>query len=885
MRLTVVNKLGIGIGTLLALILFTGLVSLWQTDFIEEKIREITEVEEPTSAAAFEMEINLIGTGFALVAYLHDHDPLHLERIAKDKADFEHFQRRYHELAESEMGKALGRQVDAGYTKFKTIADELIALEDEHTRILRMLLQNTQRIDDLLDDFLQDTAEINVALNHQEMDDFLENLKRRIESGESNIDSIIDTMHQFNLSDMHEDDKLSVAQGMEVNLYEVNDGLGKFLFSQDHTYVDEIRNDLYKFMEDLDTYRSFNLTEQEQGWGQSLFDLGNTMEQLVEKTIEIAIVKETKLAEFVEIRRGLDDILDDEIQVLTHKDLTQAKVDAFEAETRANVIIFAVLFIGLFIGIFASIITARSITKPVGELVSATEALARGDRSHRVDIKSGDEFEYLGLSFNRMVEELDKTTVSRDYVENIIQSMSESLIIISSENKIKAINPATIALLGYRNEELFGQPISKISNDEKLLDALDEATSENGQIAVFEATYKAKDGREIPVLFSGSALGSGERNDERVCVALDITKHKQVEEAYLDLFDSAPVSYHEIDRKGNMIRVNQTELDLLGYTREEMIGHSVSKFTENPEVSIIAVKEKLKGKKPLEGYERIYRRKNGSFIDFYIEERYIYSVGGQVTGIRTAMQDITERKKIEKERELLMAELETKNAEMERFTYTVSHDLKSPLFTMKGYLGLLEEDLEEDNREQLKLDMKTIHEAADKMAQMLDELLELSRVGRVVNQSVNIPFAELAQEAVELVAGSLAENNVKVDIDPNPVLVYGDRPRLAEVMQNLIDNAVKYRGDQTESRIQIGARKENGEIICHVRDNGMGIDPAYHEIVFGLFEMLNKEAKGTGIGLALVKRIVEVHGGRIWIESDGNNRGSTFYFSLPKGQK
>lgn len=246
------------------------------------------------------------------------------------------------------------------------------------------------------------------------------------------------------------------------------------------------------------------------------------------------------------------------------------------------------------------------------------------------------------------------------------------------------------------------------------------------------------------------------------------------------------------------------------------------------------------------------------------------------------MLDITERKKAEKERERLMAELETKNAEMERFTYTVSHDLKSPLFTLKGYLGLLEEDLEEGDQEQLKLDMKTIHAAADKMAIMLDELLELSRIGRVVNQLEELPFGDLAHEAVEMVAGNLAEKEVQVDIDPDLPLVHGDRIRLVELLQNLVDNAVKYMSEQAEPRVQIGAQRNGDEAICYVRDNGIGIDPAYHEKVFQLFEVLDKKSEGTGIGLALVKRIVEVHGGRIWIESEGNDRGSTFYFTLPK---
>ena len=190
---------------------------------------------------------------------------------------------------------------------------------------------------------------------------------------------------------------------------------------------------------------------------------------------------------------------------------------------------------------------------------------------------------------------------------------------------------------------------------------------------------------------------------------------------------------------------------------------------------------------------------------------------------------------------------------------------------MKGYLGLLEEDLEEGDKEQLKLDMITIHEAADKMALMLDELLELSHIGRVVNPPKEIPFAELVNEAIELVAGKLSEKEVQVDIDPDLPLVYGDRARLVEVLQNLLDNAVKYMGKQAEPRVQFGAQRNGEETICYVRDNGVGIDPRYQEKVFQLFEVLDKKSDGagTGIGLALVKRIVEVHGGRIGIGSEG----------------
>ena len=133
-----------------------------------------------------------------------------------------------------------------------------------------------------------------------------------------------------------------------------------------------------------------------------------------------------------------------------------------------------------------------------------------------------------------------------------------------------------------------------------------------------------------------------------------------------------------------------------------------------------------------------------------------------------------------------------------------------------------------------------------------------------------------------MVAGQIAERGVDVAEASEMPVVHGDRVRLVEVFQNLIDNAVQFIGDQERPRVEIGATKQHGEILCSVRDNGIGIDSHYHEKVFGLFERLDASSEGTGIGLALVKRIVEVHGGRIWVESEGGGRGSTFWFTLPE---
>jgi PAS domain S-box-containing protein len=257
----------------------------------------------------------------------------------------------------------------------------------------------------------------------------------------------------------------------------------------------------------------------------------------------------------------------------------------------------------------------------------------------------------------------------------------------------------------------------------------------------------------------------------------------------------------------------------------------------------------------------------------------------QLVGIYGAVQDVTERKGVEAEREQLIRELEARNTELERFTYTVSHDLKSPLITIGGFLGFLEKDALAGNIVRLQADIQRIKEAADKMRHLLDDLLELSRIGRLMNPPRQVPFAEIVAEALALVGGQLGARGVAVDVAPDLPSVYGDRVRLVELLQNLIDNAAKFMGDQLQPRIVIGVREQVAERVFFVQDNGIGIVPAYQQKIFGLFEKLDAAAVGTGIGLALVKRIVEVHGGRIWAESQGDGCGTTFCFTLPDGPR
>lgn len=233
-------------------------------------------------------------------------------------------------------------------------------------------------------------------------------------------------------------------------------------------------------------------------------------------------------------------------------------------------------------------------------------------------------------------------------------------------------------------------------------------------------------------------------------------------------------------------------------------------------------------------------------------------------------------------KEILVNELEAKNAELERFTYTVSHDLKSPLVTISGFLGYLEKDALQGDLERIRIDVQRIQDAVDKMRILLQDLLDLSRIGRLSNPPEWIGFEEIVHEVESILHGQLEKNNITLHTQPDLPAIYGDRQRLIEVLQNLIDNAIKFMGTQPEPHIEIGAyTQENGQPVFFVRDNGIGIPREFRERIFGLFDKLDPKSEGSGVGLAIVRRIIEVHGGRIWVESDAG-RGSAFYFTVKR---
>ncbi|GEM_PF-1676179 len=322
-----------------------------------------------------------------------------------------------------------------------------------------------------------------------------------------------------------------------------------------------------------------------------------------------------------------------------------------------------------------------------------------------------------------------------------------------------------------------------------------------------------------------------------------------------------------------ILEVNPAFTTLTGFSREEAVNHYPNDLNIwASQVEREKHREILQQKGHLREFKAHLRKKSGE----------IAVVALSVAKIKVKMEDCLLYTLYEiTQLENALNELQDKNNELERFTYTVSHDLKAPLITIGGFAGLLARDLKSGNAAKAQRSVERILDAVNKMERLLNELLSLSRIGRMINEPQEVAFEEIAKEAVGLAQGRLRANNIPVEIEANLPVVKVDRVRIVEALQNLIDNAAKFMGAQKNPKIKIGVKRENNAVIFFVSDNGIGIDPAYHERVFGLFNKLDSTSEGTGVGLALVKRIIEFHGGKVWVESEGANKGSTFYFTLP----
>jgi PAS domain S-box-containing protein len=501
-------------------------------------------------------------------------------------------------------------------------------------------------------------------------------------------------------------------------------------------------------------------------------------------------------------------------------------------------------------------------------------------------------------------EELAQGQQALNEINQRLRSFYEAglfgIVFWTMDGTIIDANDAFLGMTGYSREDLeTGRigweqitPPEFRSRDQEAVKEL-RLTGKNK--VPFEKEYYRKDGTRLPVLIAGATLD--EQRTQGVAFVLDISEKKKADEtiessrAFLDMIiDMSPFSMWISDKNGTVTRVNRSLCDAIHLTPGDIIGkyNVLSDMNLEKQGVLPAVRAVFSERRPAR-FSIPWKSADAGDVDFsggrdmYIDASLfpILDARGELTHVVCQWVDITERRLIEQQREKLIQHLEQKNAELERFTYTVSHDLKSPLITIKGFAGLLEDDVRMSDPVRLRNDARRVVNAAEKMQDLLSDLLELSRVGKVLSPPARVPFGKITREAVELLEGPLKERGARVEISPDLPDVNGDHVRIREVMVNLIENAIKYSGNRPDPVIRIGVDRGGDEPIFFVQDNGIGIDPRYLERIFQLFEKLDPAIPGTGIGLPIVKQIIEMHGGRIWVESEGPGKGTTFRFTLP----
>ena len=481
-----------------------------------------------------------------------------------------------------------------------------------------------------------------------------------------------------------------------------------------------------------------------------------------------------------------------------------------------------------------------------------------------------------------------------------------AIFMLGPQGHILTWNLGAELLKGYRAEEIIGRHFSIFYPKEDIRAGVPqrelEIAGSSGSMDAMGWRLR-KDGSRFWASITITALHDAEGNLTGFSkITRDNTERRDTEEALLKsrtmferLFEAAPDAVVVVDGTGLIRRVNQQAEVLFGYMREELIGHRIEqlipeRYHKRHRQHRRTYFSDPRARKMGIGLNLFGRNQDGREIPVDIMLTPIESNEG--TWAVAAIRDITRQKQNEvKIAELNSAlknqveQLALSNRELEAFSYSVSHDLRAPLRHVIGFVDLLNAKdtsaLDEKSRHYLQV----ISEAAQRMGNLIDDLLSFSRMGRAEMMKTTVNFDLVVNEIVKELAEEAKDREIEWSIAHLPA-VLGDAAMLRQVMVNLISNALKFTRPRSLARISIGAVDEETETRFYVRDNGVGFDEAYMNKLFGLFQRLHsmEEFEGTGVGLAIVQRIVMRHGGKVWAEGavDG---GATFWFSLPKPEQ
>ena len=557
---------------------------------------------------------------------------------------------------------------------------------------------------------------------------------------------------------------------------------------------------------------------------------------------------------------------------------------------------------------------------PAGVLIPVFLAWLRieGQRRGYFNLEMGTSYLVLAITalfillISKVAEDLDAADQGRADAEkaltksltrqkHLVDANLIGVVIATKDALITEANAEFLRIIGHSAKDLpiHSDAITPPEWRTRTREAITEIESQ-GVVSAWEKEYIRKDGTRIPVLVGGAALPGPD--GELVAFALDLSSQRKAElksartQAFLDaVVENLPnMVFIKDANELRFVRLNQAAEELIGVPRETLLGKNDYDFFPKDQADFFTSKDRevLRSGTLLDIPEEPLATPHGERL-LHTKKVPILDEEGEPLFLLGISEDITEQREVQRRLETLhlavrrhAEQLEIANKELESFSYSVSHDLRAPLRHIAGFADLLLRTCAERLDEVGQRRLRTIVDSAERMGELIDDLLAFSRMGRTEMRRSQVDLDPLVREIVRELETGRDGGPIEWEIHDLPT-VSCDPAMLRLALMNLVANAMKYTGTREHPSIEIGAERDaDGDIVVHVRDNGVGFNMEYVEKLFGVFQRLHREEEfpGTGIGLANVRRIIHRHGGRTWAEGVVD-QGATFYFSLPSQPK
>ena len=484
----------------------------------------------------------------------------------------------------------------------------------------------------------------------------------------------------------------------------------------------------------------------------------------------------------------------------------------------------------------------------------------------------------------------NKTIIeSLEFLESIIDTVREPLIALDQDLRVVKVSRSFYDFFKVKPEETVGKLIYDLGNEQwnipKLRELLETILPQKATFDDYEVEHKFDTIGRRTMLLNARQIQRAAGKERIILLAIeDVTERRKLEDVHNRLaaiVESAEDAIIVEDLGGRVLSWNKGAETAYGYKAGEIVGRSISLLmsSDHPD-EYKEVLAKIAGGEIIKHYDTQRRRKDGQIIDVSLTISPVKDSSGKIVHASTIARDISERREIENGLEKVRKELEAANKELEAFTYSVSHDLRAPLRAIVGFSRILTDEHAAHLSPEVQRYLNLVLSNALQMSRLVDDLLSFSRFGRQAMAKSQVDPAVLVREAWDLLTSGQPERPLKMIVGGLPPC-QGDRALLKQVFVNLLSNALKFTRQRDPAVIEVGSGRRDGETVYFVRDNGAGFDMRYVGKLFGVFQRLHRseDFEGTGVGLAIVQRIVLRHGGRIWAEGEAD-KGATFFFTL-----